>query len=74
MNNKIQRVRDQQAREESPLFSEGPLDQSEGHSCFKVNFSEGCLSPLHLVVFLGFHLIPKSQGVTFCFFTLINCL
>ena len=67
----------------SPLFSQGP--GSSSLSLFWIRFLEGCLLPLHLVIFLGFYLVPSSGTqlsafslwLTFCngflFYLLWDC-
>ena len=53
------------------LFSWDP--GSSSLSLFWILFLEGCLSPLHLVVFLGCYLSLRCD-ITFCFFILIKFL
>ena len=55
-----------------PLFSQDP--GSSSLSLFWILFLEGCLSPVHLVVFSGVLSCPFIWQIAFCFFILINFL
>ena len=55
-----------------PLFSQDPGSCSL--SLFWILFLEGCLSPVHLVVFSGVLSCPFIWQIAFCFFILINFL
>ena len=56
------------------IFALHSFPRSYSLSLFWILFLEGCLSPLHLVVFLGFYLVPSSAFSSWLtFFILINC-